>query len=73
MAETVDAPCSGGDGVKHDLVREKGGLGEESWIQPTCSCGWVGRKEYAYNDWQMTNVSEQEREHIRKANIGENR
>jgi len=48
----------------HNITRESGGKFESGWVQPKCSCGWVGRKEYAYNDWQMTNVKDQEDNHF---------
>lgn len=54
--------------TEHKLHREEGGGGMYGWIQPTCSCGWVGRAEYAYNDWQLTNVRDQEQEHLAKVN-----
>jgi len=50
--------------TEHKIRRERGGSGMMSWIQPVCSCGWVGRKEYAYADWQMANVEEQEADHL---------
>jgi hypothetical protein len=46
------------------LKRQTGGSNETSWIQPTCACGWEGRREYAYEDYQYSNVREQESEHI---------
>lgn len=49
----------------HVLTRKYGGENITGWIQPTCSCGWEGRKEYAYEDYQHTNVKEQESDHIR--------
>ena len=45
------------------LEREYVGEGIERGITPICSCGWRGRTEYAYNDYQHTNVDEQEKEH----------
>ena len=50
--------------MNHDIKKETGGKNESSWILPSCSCGWIGRKEYAYNDWQHTNVKEQIQEHM---------
>jgi len=57
--------------MKHELKRERAGKAEMGSITPTCSCGWRGRTEYAYNDYCHTNVREQEGDHIRKANRGE--
>jgi len=51
---------------KHNLKRRSGGQRESGWIQPVCSCGWEGRKEYAYEDYQHSNVRDQEVEHIQK-------
>lgn len=49
----------------HSLKREyAGGDTIEGSITPTCSCGWKGRAEYAWNDWQHTNVADQEKEHL---------
>jgi len=49
---------------KHKFKRVGTGTGIESTITPTCSCGWTGRPEGAWNDWQHTNVAEQEQAHI---------
>ncbi len=57
--------------MKHELKRERAGKAEMGSITPTCSCGWRGRTEYAYNDYCHTNVKEQEGDHIRKAHRGE--
>ena len=53
------------DEILHELKREHNGKAEMSSITPTCSCGWRGRAEYAYNDYQHTNVKEQEILHIK--------
>ena len=57
--------------MKNLLQRKHGGTYELSWIQPTCSCGWEGRKEFAYNDYQHSNVIEQEEQHVRTAHRAE--
>lgn len=54
----------------HKLNRNYGGSNEAGWIQPTCSCGWRGKKEFAYNDYQRRNVMQQEVAHIAKAMSG---
>jgi hypothetical protein len=36
-----------------------GGKRESSFMQPTCSCGWVGDKHYAYEDYQRTEANKQ--------------
>jgi hypothetical protein len=50
--------------IDHEISRDQGGEMFEGWIQPLCSCGWKGRKEYAHNDYQHSNVKEQEEDHI---------
>ena len=60
-----------GKNMKHELKRERAGKAEMGSITPTCSCGWRGLTEYAYNDYCYTNVREQEDNHIRKAHRGE--
>ena len=53
---------------KHKISREYGGENEMSWIQPTCSCGWKGKKHFAWNDYQRTNIKAEISEHIRLEN-----
>ena len=43
----------------HEIRRKYGGENEMSWIQPTCSCGWKGKKHFAWNDYQRTNVKKE--------------
>lgn len=47
-------------------VFNKGGEGLDSWIQPTCACGWTGTQHYAHNDYQHSNAQEQLQAHKRK-------
>jgi len=42
------------DGVKHEITRQSAGTNEMGWIQNCCSCGWKGKKYYAYDDFQYT-------------------
>lgn len=51
-------------GVEHVISRDSGGQGISGWIRPKCSCGWVGTTEYAYEDYQHTNVEKQEGQHV---------
>lgn len=37
----------------------QGGEDFNSWIQPTCACGWVGRQHFAYSDYQHTNAHQE--------------
>ncbi len=53
--------------MKHEISRRRGGQNESGWIQPHCSCGWVGNMHYAYNDYQHSNLNEEEDSHMRKA------
>jgi hypothetical protein len=53
--------------MSHELKRECGGEGPMGWIRPTCSCGWRGIEYYAYNDYQHTEVGDQEQKHLRRA------
>jgi len=57
--------------MKHILKRKYEGENEMGNITPTCSCGWIGRPEFAYNDYQYSNVNEQESEHLRKSNLAQ--
>ena len=50
--------------MKHDMKREYSGKAEMYCITPTCSCGWKGNAEYAYNDYQLAMVKQQEADHI---------
>ncbi len=52
------------DEVKHKLDRHYGGSREMSWIQSECSCGWIGEKHYAYNDYQRTNLNIEWSKHL---------
>ena len=48
----------------HNIQRICGGPRTElGWKQLQCSCGWESRREYAYNDYQFSNLREQESQH----------
>ena len=49
---------------EHELKRKRGGQNELGWIQPACSCGWVGNKHYAYDDYQHSNCRDEEQRHL---------
>lgn len=49
----------------HTISYKREGKAEMQSTLPICSCGWHGRKEYAYNDYCWTNVKEQADDHIR--------
>lgn len=50
--------------LKHKLKRKFGGSNETSWIQSKCSCGWIGKKHYAYNDYQHSNLKNEASKHL---------
>lgn len=49
----------------HEIKRKYGGSEELSWIQPYCSCGWEGKKHFAYNDYQHSNIKAEITKHLR--------
>ena len=60
--------------AKHAFKREShgkyffdGGHSIDSYIIPTCSCGWRGTAEYATSNSQYTNLYQQEMSHLRDA------
>lgn len=53
--------------VAHEISYEREGKAEMRSHLPICSCGWKGRKEYAYNDYCHTNVQEQISDHLQQA------
>lgn len=52
----------------HKTSRKYGGENEMSWIQPTCLCGWEGKKHFAWNNYQRTNVKAEISKHMRTVN-----
>lgn len=48
----------------HTISEIKGGIGMGSFIQPVCSCGWVGREHYAYCNYQYSNYCDNIDEHF---------
>lgn len=48
----------------HSISVNSGGTGLGSFIQPVCSCGWVGRIHEASNDYQHSNFDENIDEHF---------
>jgi hypothetical protein len=53
----------------HILNRDVKGTGILETITPVCSCGWHGIGYAAHNDYQMTNVREQEIKHLHDKQI----
>ena len=50
--------------MKHELFRKDSSSSCESFITPTCSCGWTGKPVSNMYNWQMHEVSGQENRHI---------
>lgn len=54
--------------MEHRIHKEYGGKAETSWVQAHCSCGWSGKKHYAYEDYQHSNCTEEAaRHHIKES------
>lgn len=49
--------------TEHEPKTIHGGVGITGWIQPVCSCGWIGSKHYAHNDYQFSNSREEWQRH----------
>jgi len=49
--------------MTHQLTRNVSGHNIDDFIQPICSCGWQGQKHYGYDDYQMTNLQAEEKQH----------
>jgi hypothetical protein len=67
MTAKTNASATNGNNSAHTLKREYEGHAEKRAITPTCSCGWRGRAEYRWNDYQLANVTAQESDHSRAA------
>lgn len=52
--------------MDHKLAQKAEGVGNMASITPTCSCGWVGSPEFAYNDDQLFQVRKQGERHLRE-------
>lgn len=50
---------------RHALREESTGAGIGDERTPVCSCGWRGRAEGNWNDWQHANLREQQQAHLR--------
>lgn len=52
--------------TQHKLIKTEKDkeLGPMSSITPSCTCGWHGYPEYAYEDYQHTNVIAQFDKHL---------
>jgi len=48
----------------HNITMNKVGDGLGGYIQPICSCGWVGREHYAYCNHQFSNYHDNIDEHF---------
>lgn len=53
--------------MDHKLAQKTEGTGNMAAVIPTCSCGWIGSPEYAYNDDQCFQIRKQGERHLREA------
>lgn len=49
----------------HQITNERSGEGNMSSITAICSCGWRGTPQFAYNDNQLTQVSNESERHLK--------
>ena len=57
-------PSLGKSAGEHVLSRKYKGEAESQAITPVCSCGWVGRTVYLYQSTPISDLAEQERDHM---------
>lgn len=60
-------PSMKGSQMEHKFTRKKEGEGNMASLTPTCSCGWSGCPEYAYDDNQYQALHLQEKWHLHEA------
>jgi len=53
----------------HILKRDVKGTGILEIITPECSCGWRGIGYAAHNDYQISNVRDQEKKHLHTVSL----
>lgn len=53
----------------HILHRDVKGTGILETITPVCSCGWIGIGYAAHNDYQISNVRDQEKKHLHTVSL----
>jgi hypothetical protein len=59
---------SSSPGAGHTISYEHGGPPDETgWIQAHCTCGWVGQKFYAWQNYQSTLIHDEATDHKRSA------
>lgn len=52
-------------GVSHATeIVGAGGNSFESFVQPVCSCGWKGKTQSCYNNWQMRDAGLEANRHV---------
>jgi hypothetical protein len=55
----------------HAITVRRGGDGMMGFIQPVCSCGWIGREHYNYCNSQHSNFDDNAEEHLFVVREGE--
>ena len=52
-------------GINHvTSVERAGGSEYESFMQAVCSCGWKGKPQSCYNNWQMHDCNKEANRHL---------
>lgn len=59
MAHLID------DKKAHEIKVKSYGHSEMQYLQNVCTCGWIGRKFYAYEDLQITLCRDERDNHLR--------
>ena len=54
----------------HVIAVQRGGDGMMGFIQPACSCGWIGREHYNYCNWQHSNFDDDADRHLARVREG---
>lgn len=63
MSGTWDSIDAQMDAQIHAMHRESTGTAIDDYDRVVCSCGWKGPKRHGYDDWQCTNLREDELSH----------
>ncbi len=71
MPHSLRSRRTGAIMADHIIKNESGGTGMMGWLRPTCSCGWVGGKRHAYEDYQCTMVRDEAACHVHRANAAQ--
>lgn len=55
--------------TRHRLKRNYSIGPKISWMQATCSCGWIGNKHYEREDSRWPDVQREEAKHVADAEL----